>query len=158
MRSRMVGMFTLFVACMLAGALSAHDDPPKKQTDPPKKQTDEEIAKLLIGKWDVDEGDGQKEAKIKGWVKYKKEGKFDKEGKLDVEATVDLGKTSLKLTLSGTWKVADGFIIVTITKSDSPDSIKEGLVSKHKVDSIDEKQLKYKDEMDRAKVLQRAKE
>jgi hypothetical protein len=61
MRLSLFGMLCFVAAFALAGRTNAVEDPPKKQTD-------EEITKLLVGKWIVDEGDGQKEPKIKGVV------------------------------------------------------------------------------------------
>jgi hypothetical protein len=145
MCNRAVGVFILFTASTLIGSVSAREDPPKKQTD-------EEISKLLVGKWIVDEGDGKTEPKIKGSMNYKKD------GTVDAEATIEAGQTTLKITLSGTWKVKDGVLIATVTKTSAPDVIKEGLVSKDTVISIDDKVLKYKEMSGKEKSQKRMKE
>jgi hypothetical protein len=143
MRIRLLGV--AFVAMALTGWLCAFEDPPKKQTD-------EEINKLLVGKWIIDEGDGQKEPKIKGSVTYKKD------GTVDLEATLDIAKDSFKIALSGTWKVKDGAIIATVTKTSNPDLVKEGVVSKDKVVSVTDKELKYTDELGKEKSHKRMKD
>jgi hypothetical protein len=135
----------IFVTMAVTGWLYAFEDPPKKQSD-------EEVNKLLVGKWIVDEGDGQKEPKIKGSVTYKKD------GTVEVEATLDFGKESLKIILEGTWKVKDGVITATVTKTSHPELIKEGHVSKDKLISVSDKELKYKDEMGKEKLHKRMKD
>jgi hypothetical protein len=144
MRKSACGVFILLAAGLMCGLVNAREDQPKKPSD-------EEITKLLVGKWIIDEGDGKTEPKAKGTVNYKKD------GTVELEATVDIGK-ELKISLSGTWKVSEGVIIATVKKTNVPDIIKEGLVSKDKVISIDDKVLKYKDEMDKEKTHKRAKE
>jgi hypothetical protein len=62
------------------------------------------------------------------------------------------------VAISGTWKVADGVVTETVTKSNVPDLIKEGLVSKDKVISVDDKEYKYKDEMGKEKSHKRKKD
>jgi hypothetical protein len=143
MQIRLLG--AVFVAMALAESLHAFEDPPKKQTD-------EEISKLLIGKWIVDEGDGQKEPKIKGSVNYKKD------STVVVEATIDFGKDNLKVFLEGTWKVKDGVITATVTKTSHPELIKEGHISKDKLISVSDKELKYTDEMGKEKLHKRTKD
>jgi len=145
MHIRSLGMVYIFAAMTLAGWASAREDQPKKQTD-------EDINKLLVGKWIIDEGDGEKEPKIKGSVTYKKD------NKVELEATLDFGKDSLKIFLEGTWKVKDGVIIATVTKTSHPELIKEGHVSKDKLISVTDKELKYKDEMGKEKLHKRMKD
>jgi hypothetical protein len=145
MRIRLLGIVVCFAALTLTNWLSAREDTPKKQSD-------EEIGKLLVGKWIVDEGDGKTEPKIKGILNYKKD------GTVDVDATLDFGKESLKISVSGTWKVKDGIIVATVTKTSHPELIKEGLVSKDKVISVTEKELKYKDEMGKEKLHKKMKD
>ena len=119
--------------------------------DPPKKLTDAEISKLLVGKWTVEDSN-DKGLKIKLTVKYAKDGTFE------TEATLTAGEKSLNLMLSGTWKVTDGMIIATVTKTGAPDLFKEGHVSKDQVLAIDEKTIKYKTEKGKEVVYKRAKE
>ena len=145
MRLSLFGMLCFVAAFALAGRTKAVEDPPKKQTD-------EEITKLLVGKWIVDEGDGQKEPKIKGVVQYKKD------GTVEAEATVEINNNTIKVAISGTWKVADGVVTETVTKSNVPDLIKEGLVSKDKVISVDDKEYKYKDDSGKEKSHKRKKD
>jgi hypothetical protein len=137
-------MVAFLAACTFTSLVSAGEEP--------KKLTDEEITKRIVGKWAVDEGDGKAEPKIKGTMTYKKD------GKVDAEATIEVGKNSVKVSLSGTWKVSDGVITSTVTKTNVPDLIKEGFVSKDKVISINDKEYKYKDEKDNEKTQKRVKD
>ncbi|HEV3437325.1 MAG TPA: hypothetical protein VG122_08200, partial [Gemmata sp.] len=76
----------------------------------------------------------------------------------DAEATIEAGQNTLKITVSGTWKVKDGVIIATVTKTSAPELIKEGLVSKDTVISIDDKVFKYKDMGGKEKSQKRMKD
>jgi hypothetical protein len=139
-----MGMLLAFGMCLLVGAANGRDDTPKKLTD-------EQISKLLVGKWlvDLEEGNG---VKIKGSTTYKKD------GAVDAEATIQLGDKTIKMNVSGTWKVKDGTIISTVTKTSNPDIIKEGLITKDKVVSIDDKSLKYTSEDGKEREEKRAKD
>lgn len=144
MRASLFGTLLALGICLLAGAGGGRDDNPKKLTD-------EQISKLLVGKWlvDLDEGKG---VKIKGSTTYKKD------GTVDAEATIELGDKSIKMVLAGTWKVKDGVIISTVTKTNNPEIVKEGLTTKDKVVSIDDKSLKYTSEDGKERTDKRAKE
>jgi hypothetical protein len=145
MRVRVVGITFLFVAMAFTGWVSA-------RAEPPKKPTDSEITKLIVGKWAVDEG-GDNEPKIKGTMHYKKD------GTVEANATIEIGKNPpLKVTVSGTWKAMDGVIVATVTKTNVPDLIKEGFVSKDTVISIDDKEFKYKSEQGKERTEKRIKE
>jgi hypothetical protein len=138
-------ILVLLAAGAVTGWANGHDDPPKKLTDA-------EISKLLVGKWSIEEG-GDKGPKIKGTENYKKD------GIVEAEATVDDGKNApLKISLSGTWKVMDGVIVTKVTKSNVPDLIPEGHVSKDTVISIDDKEIKYKSEGGQEKTHKRLKD
>jgi len=146
MKVKSFGVLVLFTSFTITGPAFGHEDKANKQTD-------EEITKLLVGKWTVDEGDGVKEPKIKGTMNYKKD------GTVDAEATIDAGKQTFKISLSGTWKVKEGVLISTVTKTNAPELIKEGHVSKDTVVSIDDKEFKYKEEKsEKLKVEKRMKE
>jgi hypothetical protein len=68
------------------------------------------------------------------------------DGTLDAEAVIGEGDKSFKVVLSGTWKVSEGVIIGTVTKTNVPDLIVEGFVTKDQVVSLDDKLLTYKTE------------
>jgi hypothetical protein len=136
------GSVAFMLAALAASTVVAHDDA--------KKLTDEQITKLLLGKWAIEED--EMGVKVKGTQNYMKEGKFE------AEATIEAGKQTFKLTLSGTWKVKDGSVIETITKSSNPDAIPEGKESKDKVISIDDKTYKFKDEKDKERTVKRLKD
>jgi hypothetical protein len=117
------------------------------RADEPKKLTDAEITKLLIGNWLLEE-EGGKNGKLKANTNRKKDGTFDGEG------TLENGDRKDKLTISGTWKVSDGFIIDTVTKFNS-EVIQPGFVTKDKVLFIDGKTLKFKNERGDEKIRKR---
>lgn len=114
------------------------------------KPSDEEINKLLVGKWSVEETNGN--VKIKGTSTYKKD------GTLEGEATIDLGDQKIVLKVSGTWKVKDGVVTETVTKSNRPDIIKEGMTTKDTVVSINDKEYKIKSESGKETTAKRVKE
>ena len=105
-----------------------------------KVARDEEITKLLVGKWAIEEG-----TQI-----------YNKDGTFEAVVTLEGGK-GIEITVSGTWKVKEGVLIETITKSSSP-IFKEGRESKDTVISIDEKVLKFKDEMGKERTAKRINE
>ncbi len=113
--------------------------------------TDDEITKQLVGKWAFDEV-GQQGLKVKGTAHYKKDGTF--EG----EATIGTNEKPVKVALSGTWKVAEGVITSTVTKSSLPVVIAKGFNYKFQVIAIDDDSLKYKNEADKEVVRMRLKE
>jgi len=112
-----------------------------------KKQTDEEISKLLVGTWIIDETEGT--AKIKGKMIYKKDGTEE------ADVTIEVGGMTIKLTVSATWKVKDGVLIEKITKSSNQDIVKEGTESKDTIISVDKKEYKFKDEKDKERSYKR---
>lgn len=144
MRGVNVAVLILFGFGSVAGWSARGDDPPKKLTDA-------EISKLLIGKWVVEDGT-EKGPRIKGTNHYKED------GVLDTEATIEANGKTIKVTLSGNWKVKDGIIVATVTKTSTPELIKEGHVSKDQVISIDDKMLKYKSEKGKESVRKRVKD
>jgi hypothetical protein len=145
MRRLSFGVFALFAALSLAGGAIAREDTPKKPTD-------EEVAKLLVGKWTIDEGDGKTEPKIKGTMNYKKD------GTLEGEATIEFGDMKFKLTVSATWKVKDGVITETVTKTSDANLVQEGVESKDTLVSIDGKIYKFKDEKGKERSYKRIKD
>ncbi len=127
-----VGLLLLTISTTLVSSSSGFDEPPAAPTDA-------EISKHLVGKWAVDEV-GEQKLKVKGTAHYKKDGTF--EG----AATIGNGESPAKIAISGTWKVADGVITSTVTKSSLSVVIAQGRVYKDQVLAIDEKAIKYKTE------------
>ncbi|MBA4190731.1 MAG: hypothetical protein C0467_22325 [Planctomycetaceae bacterium] len=119
--------------------------------DAPKKLDDAEITKHLVGKWAVDEV-GDHGLKVRGTAHFKKDGTFE------AEATIGDGEKPVKLSLSGTWKVSDGVIVSTVTKSSSPAIVAQGRVTKNHVISIGERTIKHKSEMGKECIRTRIKE
>lgn len=110
--------------------------------------TDTEISKHIVGKWAFDEV-GELGLQIKGTANYNKDGTFAG------EATIVTSERLVKIVLSGTWKVADGVIASTVTKSSMPAVIGTGCTYKFQVVAIDERSLKYKNEADKEIVRMR---
>jgi hypothetical protein len=144
MRNHWFAVLILFSSAMLSCSTSARQDIPNRLSDA-------EISKALVGKWseEITEDGG----KLTGTIHYMED------GTLKGEFTMVAGGLSRDVTFSGTWKVSDGVLITTNTKTSAPDVLKVG-VSKDPVLSIDEEVFRYKD-MDRggtAGVQKRVKE
>jgi hypothetical protein len=141
MNRRLFGVLALlaFSTAVVSSSASAREDK--------KKQTDEEITKLLVGTWIVDETEGT--AKIKGKIVYKKDGTEE------ADVTIEAGGKTIKLTVSATWKVKDGLLIEKVTKRNNQDIIKEDTESKDTVISIDKKEYKFKDEQGKERSYKR---
>jgi hypothetical protein len=139
-RTLSLGISILSVACVCGG------------DNPPAVPTDAEVTKQLVGKWAIEEVSEQGNLKINGTAQYKKDGTF--EG----QATIGSGEMPAKIALSGTWKVIDGVIVSSITRSSLPVIIAKGFTSKHQVISIDEKSLKFKTETGKGIVRMRLKD
>ena len=107
--------------------------------------TDAEIAKRLIGKWSGVESGGR----VKGITDYKKDKTFQG------TATLQLGEMTIKIAISGTWKVVDGYIIGKITKSSEEMIVKPGHVAKDLVLSIDDNVLTYKTDSGKKSIRNR---
>jgi hypothetical protein len=103
-----------------------------------KKPTDEEITQKLVGKWEVEDTVENTKIKIKGTTTYKKD------GTLEAAANFDLGDQKIDIKVSGTWKVKDGIVTETVTKSSRPEIVKEGTSTRDTVISIDDKAYKFK--------------
>ena len=141
MLNRSFGVLFLFAASSITCWVSAGEN---------KKLSDDEIKKLLVGKWAIEEN--EKGITIKGTNIY------NKDGTLEAEATIDFGKNPpLKLTISGTWNVKNGYVIETVKKSSHPMFVKEGMVTKDQVISIDDTAYKFKTEKDEEKTQKRVK-
>lgn len=147
-------LLTLPLAVVLAIGCSKKDSSRSNGTTPttdePKTLTDAEIKRLLVGKW-FEEIDDEG-VKAKATSHYKKDGTFATDG------TFDDGKKSLRIGASGTWKVSDGAIIRTVTKTSVPELINVGHVGKDQVLSIDDKVLKCKWENGRENMSTRVQE
>ena len=99
-----------------------------------KKPFDAKIEKHLVGGWVEEYKEGGKTI-----YEYKKDGTVE---------CVFSGNTScqvLKVTVSGTWKVKDGYLFETVEKCDPP-LLRNGFTTRDKVLSINEKTVKFKDE------------
>ena len=118
------------------------------QGDSSTKMTDDKISQLLVGKWTVNDKN-DKGRKVEGTLCYKIDGTFE------AGATISEGDKSLKFTLSGTWKVSEGVLIDTVTKTSVPSWIEEGHVSKDRVISINENEFKYQREIGGQEIIRK---
>src|SRR5262245_46299014 len=94
-------ILSLTMTCLLALVARAAEAPP-----------DAEIEKLIVGKWYEEASENGLD--IKATTTYKKD------GTLSGEATMTNGDRTLKLSVTGTWKVADGKITETVEKVEPP--------------------------------------
>src|SRR3954470_16509025 len=96
----------------------------------PGKPTDAEITRLLVGTWHgADAVTG-----VSGTISYAKDGTFVGEGSVPLTDT-----QKVEFRAEGTWKVTDGAIHFTITKSTRPGVAPVGIEVKEVVLGIDEK-------------------
>lgn len=95
--------------------------------------TDGEIAKLLIGKWDLSEKEGLRSTT--GYDLFRADGTFSSEAL--VEYT---GNRYRGTRVSGKWKVLDGNLVETIESAEPPVHDK-GTVYRLKVLNVTDKQL-----------------
>lgn len=105
--------------------------------DAGKKLTDAEISKRLVGRWKDERKVNDLE--LKGLDEFKKDGTFKSQG------TFTKGDRSLKVTVTGTWKIKDGVLVEVIETCDPP-ALKKGQESKDQVLSISDKEVKLKNE------------
>jgi hypothetical protein len=128
MDCRLLAAGVLFIL----GLMSA----PGRADEPAKKLSDAEITKLVVGKWyEERKGEGME---LKGTTTYRKDGTFSG------EATLKLRDESHKVSVTGTWKVADGSLIETVEACDPP-ILKKGHVSTDQVLAVTAKALKLKE-------------
>ncbi len=119
---------------------------PPSPAETPTKMPDAQITELLVGKWAIDF------QLMKGSHHYTKDGSFY------VDASIkDLDKW-LQLSMAGTWKVSDGVLIETITKTNMPELLKVGHVSRARVVFIDQSTLRFRGDDGKEIVRQRVKD
>ena len=120
---RRIGLLTIAVFVLTLGTAGADDAA---------------ITKQLIGKWTTCLTGGSATAPD-GHVRYVPGGSFAAEGK------VSLGEgVTTDVKVDGTWKVTEGAIVHTVTKSSHPGLAPVGAVMKERVVSIDDKQMTIK--------------
>ena len=131
---------------IIGSALAARADDGKGNE---KKPSDAEITRLLVGKWEgADPATG-----VTGTIRYAKDGTFTGDG------TVSLpGNEKIEFHAEGTWKVSDGAILFTITKSTRPGVAPVGIEVKEVVQAIDEKTVRYTRGLGKIKERKRVKE
>jgi hypothetical protein len=113
------------------------------RADGPPKHSDAEIKKLAVGKWSQEETHPNG-IKAKGTTTYKQDGTF--EG----SAVAEFQGQTVRVRVSGTWKVENGMLTETIKKTDPASMPKE--TSTDKVLSISKTLLKRKTE--KGKVIE----
>ena len=99
---------------------------------------DPTITKTLVGRWTTCVAGGSA-TDPDGTIRYDKAGTFAAQG--DVKLG---GGEKAEVRLEGTWKVADGSILHTVTKSTHPGLAPVGGELREKVLAIDEKSLRVK--------------
>ena len=100
-----------------------------------KRPSDTEITKLVVGKWSQNQ-------KLKT-VEIKAKDDFSNDGTWKSQGTLTIGDKVVKLTMTGTWKISDGFLIQVIGTCDPP-TLKKGHESKDEVLSISRKRMNCK--------------
>jgi hypothetical protein len=106
--------------------------------DPAKRPPDAEVVRLLVGRWSGGSA-GEHEPRIQGHVRYKSDGTFEAEGEVGPE------KHAVKVTASGTWRVADGALVETVEKCHPP-LVRKGHALREEVLAIDSKSMRVRSE------------
>ncbi|QDS88395.1 hypothetical protein EC9_25850 [Rosistilla ulvae] len=104
-----------------------------------KKATDEELAALLIGKWQVEFEDKETKRKSIGWTVYAKNGLAAS------RSITKVGDKEVNLVLQAKWSIDKGVLTTTITKSSDPKLVKVASVTKDRIVSMSKKQFRYID-------------
>lgn len=118
------------VAALLAGVFVAAT---ACADEPQKKLTDEEITKLLVGKWYSE--------RTVGGTEIKATDTYRKDGTSSGEAVFTRQGRAAKVSITATWKVVDGTLVETIESTDPPVPTK-GRVSKDRIVSVTDKELR----------------
>jgi hypothetical protein len=103
--------------------------------EPAKKLSDAAITKLMVGKWYEERK--EKGLEVNGTETFRNDGTFSG------EATFKRQGQTLKVAVTGSWKVVDNVLTVTI-ETCNPPVIKKGRVSRDQVLSVTEKEFRYK--------------
>ena len=125
-RLHLLAVFSLLALSPLTGRPA--DEP---QTPP----SDDEIRQKVVGTWMVDIN-SVTGVSIKGTVRILSDGSFVS------KATAMLRGEKLEIAYEGNWRVKGGYLIETITKSDS-ELAQIGKVTSDKVIRVDDHELSY---------------
>ena len=126
--------FSLGCFCLLSLALPAISD---AQT--PRKVSDEELSQRLVGKWQVEYEDPKTKRRAIGWTIYADNGLAAS------RSITKVGDKEINLVLQAKWKIENGILITTITKSSDPSIVKVATVTKDRLTVLTPKQLQYID-------------
>lgn len=115
---------------------NAEEKAPEKASEKSKASSVDQ--EKLIGKWKhVSKSEGMT---IAGRTELKKDGTMTANGKITIA-----GK-SMKVALEGTWKLNGDILEETVTKSNLPELIPVGTVTKDKVLKVTDTEFTYEDE------------
>jgi hypothetical protein len=103
--------------------------------EPPAPPGDDDIRQKVVGTWIVDINSSTG-VSIKGTVRILSDGSFIS------KATASLRGEKLEIDYEGTWRVKGGYLIETITKSDS-ELARVGKVTSDKILRVDDHELSY---------------
>ncbi len=125
MKMRAILIPFLFAVVLLAAGCAARQ--------PSTELADEEVARLLVGKWDLSEKEGLRSTTGSDW--FRADGSFVSEALF-----ASTGNRQMMATVSGRWKVQDGNLVETVERADPPLHDK-GTVYRLRVISISASQL-----------------
>jgi hypothetical protein len=143
MELKMIRRLSFSVFAMLFAVGPAH------VTRAAEVPSETEIAKLIAGKW--------YQVEVINDISTKATTTFRKDGTFSGEAMMTKGERTLKLTVTGTWKVAGSKLIETIEKSEPP-GIPSGKQSTDEVLEINEKTFRYRTEEGKERTATRVTE
>ena len=124
--------------CLFCSAFHSHAQEKPSENSAEKSKSPAFDAEKLIGKWKhVSKSEGMT---ISGRTELKKDGTMTANGKITID-----GK-STKVALEGTWKLNGDILEETVTKSNQPDLVPVGTVTKDKVLKVTDTEFTYEDE------------
>ncbi|MEZ6086886.1 MAG: hypothetical protein R3C05_02395 [Pirellulaceae bacterium] len=109
------------------------------QAQTPRKVSDEDLSKRLLGKWQVEFEDPKTKRQSIGWTVYAENGLAAS------RSITKVGDKEINLVLQAKWKIENGVLITTITKSSDTSIVKVASVTKDRLTVLTSKQLQYID-------------
>lgn len=106
----------------------------------PRRVTDEFLSQRIVGKWQVEYFDEKTKRKAIGWTVYSDRGLAASRSvaKIDGETT--------HVILQARWRIENGVLITTITKSSHPEIVKVASVTRDRLTMLTEKRMQYIDQ------------
>lgn len=106
----------------------------------PRPVTDEFLSQRMVGKWQVEYFDEKTKRKSIGWTVY------NDRGLAASRSLTKVGDEVQNIVLQARWRIENGVLITTITKSSHPDVVKVASVTRDRLTVLTEKRMQYIDQ------------